>query len=736
MSFPLDFKSSSHLVQMGYEGDPRRHKSSEAVSSPLKHSPVSTSTVTPNPDAPLTPHSGQAIDFKTISPMSHPATPAPFFDDHNIQVPHHHGFSTFEELSDLQLSGANHDDFASATSIEGRSFWDQSKRESSHTWPFSPLAAHVSGDYNYYGPPHSAVTLPSQNGDLVRPTATQLSPNFQPTDRRSGFRDEPGSGYWSDAMRSPSNAKDSVSPNDIQQWPDEARFPESMLGMNDRLSLPHFSVEGVDRSQSGRDELSDDNGLPFHDSVQKLNMIETDNGTDSDYAPSKPGKSDKKRTGKSNNGHGGTKNRGAGRNGTPSGSNISPAQSSSNKVSKSRRASSQGRTQASPRQANNYPLNSPLRQETVLMSPSQLQLRPFTCPLSPYGCQKTFTSKNEWKRHISSQHICLGFWRCDLCTESTAPNDFNRKDLFTQHVRRMHVGNKCGDKRDSTTKRDNNPKYRAHHAHCPKKNNTSRGRDIRDDDYQSQAQVDLIETMHVRCWKQVREHPTVLACYFCPPSSTIDALATRGKGDDNEPGDTFQGPGHYEAWMEHVASHLAASASQTRNFTSEEMCAPKENPNVIAAAAQSHFDASTAVFTRDTMLRSWLIREGVIEVNLQNSHGSLLEGHDESDRSPGGGDDDVVDSGSAAGIRYTLIDRGVASDRAYQRKVSGSGTRVDTLSTAAVSLQARQLKYKPRQSEIGGRGPHINAPATHDSRAEVHSSDESDQDADGDVDMM
>jgi hypothetical protein len=89
--------------------------------------------------------------------------------------------------------------------------------------------------------------------------------------------------------------------------------------------------------------------------------------------------------------------------------------------------------------------------------------RPFPCPLAPYGCEATFPSKNEWKRHVGTQHVKLGLWRCALCrrppqasaaaaaaaaaaagngeapaTPPTQHNDFNRKDLFTQHLRRMH----------------------------------------------------------------------------------------------------------------------------------------------------------------------------------------------------------------------------------------------------------------------------------------------------------
>lgn len=68
--------------------------------------------------------------------------------------------------------------------------------------------------------------------------------------------------------------------------------------------------------------------------------------------------------------------------------------------------------------------------------------RPFPCAFSFAGCTSTFGSKNEWKRHISSQHLCLQYYRCSQCPSSAAEgkgNEFNRKDLFTQHLRRMHA---------------------------------------------------------------------------------------------------------------------------------------------------------------------------------------------------------------------------------------------------------------------------------------------------------
>lgn len=98
--------------------------------------------------------------------------------------------------------------------------------------------------------------------------------------------------------------------------------------------------------------------------------------------------------------------------------------------------------------------------------------RPYVCVFDFAGCGATFASKNEWKRHVSSQHLLLHYW---LCTEGACANVhngpaskvgkqsakkkhdhneededdvgpalpdgaiFNRKDLYTQHLRRMHT---------------------------------------------------------------------------------------------------------------------------------------------------------------------------------------------------------------------------------------------------------------------------------------------------------
>lgn len=117
------------------------------------------------------------------------------------------------------------------------------------------------------------------------------------------------------------------------------------------------------------------------------------------------------------------------------------------------------------------------KDEVTLQSHVKKQhTRPFICVFRFAGCASTFASKNEWKRHVMSQHLVLHYWLCDIdvCahnknshTTNTKPSRrskaarrtaaeqtpklepsgpplpdgaiFNRKDLYTQHIRRMHT---------------------------------------------------------------------------------------------------------------------------------------------------------------------------------------------------------------------------------------------------------------------------------------------------------
>ncbi|KAF2707731.1 hypothetical protein K504DRAFT_42505 [Pleomassaria siparia CBS 279.74] len=159
---------------------------------------------------------------------------------------------------------------------------------------------------------------------------------------------------------------------------------------------------------------------------------------------------------------------------------------------------------------------------------AEIDARPFPCPFAGYGCQSNFVSKNEWKRHVSTQHIKLGFWRCDLCTTSVDPhddntvyhNDFNRKDLFTQHLRRMHAA--ASNPSTVRVQRNN-------------------------------AQVvteDNISEHQQRCYQTLRRTPPQSNCLYCER--------------------IFKGPDSWEERMEHVGRHLEQERKENRAITGPE----------------------------------------------------------------------------------------------------------------------------------------------------------------------
>jgi len=179
--------------------------------------------------------------------------------------------------------------------------------------------------------------------------------------------------------------------------------------------------------------------------------------------------------------------------------------------------------------------------------------RPFPCPLAGYGCLSTFTSKNEWKRHVSTQHIKLGFWRCDMCSPSADPmhpvyNDFNRKDLFTQHLRRMHTH---------------------HHLSTAANRSSSSSANSRKNDGGLSDEAVLVHQQ--RCYRQLRTSPPRSSCLFCPR--------------------VFHGEGSWEERMEHVGAHFERER--------------KSNASNKVASPES--------WKEDPILRDWLLQEGLIE---------------------------------------------------------------------------------------------------------------------------
>jgi hypothetical protein len=71
----------------------------------------------------------------------------------------------------------------------------------------------------------------------------------------------------------------------------------------------------------------------------------------------------------------------------------------------------------------------------------------------PYGCtfpacsNKTFGSKNDWKRHENSQHFHLESWRCDVSKPEggVCAKVCYRKQTFTEHLQKDHLISNCDD---------------------------------------------------------------------------------------------------------------------------------------------------------------------------------------------------------------------------------------------------------------------------------------------------
>ena len=145
------------------------------------------------------------------------------------------------------------------------------------------------------------------------------------------------------------------------------------------------------------------------------------------------------------------------------------------------------------------------------------------CPLAAYGCTSSFISKNEWKRHINTQHLRLEAWLCDQCPKRDNKREFNRKDLFIQHLKRMHPAPISS----STAKAQ------------PAKSKAGRSGSKSDKTARSSKGDDLDPALLIaeqRCHITLRQPPAESACLFCSTN--------------------FSGRGSWEARIEHVAKHM------------------------------------------------------------------------------------------------------------------------------------------------------------------------------------
>lgn len=153
-------------------------------------------------------------------------------------------------------------------------------------------------------------------------------------------------------------------------------------------------------------------------------------------------------------------------------------------------------------------------------------IRPFPCALAQYGCGSTFRSKNEWKRHVSTHHIKIGFWRCDMCSlgdpSNPVYNDFNRKDLFTQHLRRMHR---------------NHPLTTSH---------------VRNDVGEEEISDEAMAQHQERCYIVLRSNPQESTCLF----THCDKI--------------FEGDSSWELRMEHVGAHMEKDRKANKSVVPSE----------------------------------------------------------------------------------------------------------------------------------------------------------------------
>ncbi|GIZ41048.1 hypothetical protein CKM354_000436500 [Cercospora kikuchii] len=144
----------------------------------------------------------------------------------------------------------------------------------------------------------------------------------------------------------------------------------------------------------------------------------------------------------------------------------------------------------------------------------------FPCLFVVYGCDRQFTSKNEWKRHIQTQHVQLEYWRCIQCSQGPSSEqykDFNRKDLFTQHILRMHS--------------------------AQIEQSTARGGKVKSD---TQKKYEDMEAE--RCRGTLRQPPNESRCIVCDQ--------------------TFSGPGSWEQCIDHIGRHLDTAAKEVPPVTS------------------------------------------------------------------------------------------------------------------------------------------------------------------------
>ncbi|KAK2748769.1 hypothetical protein FQN57_000350 [Myotisia sp. PD_48] len=360
----------------------------------------------------------------------------------------------------------------------------------------------------------------------------------------------------------------SVSPQDVQHYPDPiphviTTYEDTVLPDNPPRSVPDFTNLHLatppqelpphftpDNRMFGQQQQEDNNNGPIDPALagQSIIQVSTSHQSLAADTPHKKGNATSKKAERSN---------------SPA-SASSPGQSDSG-IRKGKRKPKQRLSQSSQRSIGKYAAALKLNNSALPRSRQPTADRIFPCAFSNYGCTSAFASKNEWKRHVASQHLQIGFYRCDVghcniskrpittpsssscaCSASTssptsspppssssptpimrAPNDFNRKDLFTQHLRRMHA-----------------PWLTSPAAHEP----TKEERELFDKQ---------LEDVRKRCWLRQRHPPQHSQCPYCELE--------------------FSGSHCWEDRMEHVGKHCETVDEEKREDLALREWASKES---------------------------------------------------------------------------------------------------------------------------------------------------------------
>lgn len=226
----------------------------------------------------------------------------------------------------------------------------------------------------------------------------------------------------------------------------------------------------------------------------------------------------------------------------------------------------------------------------------------FTCPLSPYGCESVFTSKNEWKRHVLTKHLKLGYYECSLCPTDgmRAPYQNARKDLFSQHIWRMHLqSDDTGHIHQPAQRSALSTSSTTTRIHTRTGSTSSSGQ-------VTEAVIEKYGDIYPDCYKSIRDAPQEAYCVFC--------------------GDRFRGDNSAENWLEHVGrQHLATPHPGRRGA----------GGNSISTAMPGYTHSE---WLNDMVLQSWLIQYGEIVWDITSSGYILASGSNTNTSAPFAGE--------------------------------------------------------------------------------------------------